>query len=147
MLDKIDRCMCGAVQGFFYLKDEKPPFTAKQLRGVHSPLGCFRQGGKEEQVADLYKELTGLWPYGIEYWVQLQVVFSRLKDKPERAQTLPVVLSPTPLIPPRAYEISPPARLRARGGTGGPGGDPVTPARLPVTWSESSGRVKPPWEK
>ncbi len=146
-MSDIDRCMCGGVQGDWSYHREELPLRSKHLFGAHSQIGCFRTGGDFIQLENLFHVITGLWPNGIEYWPLFQSVLTKLKERPDVASTVPVVLTPTPLIPPQAYEI--PRRNVGQGRGRVVGGGPVTtsPAKPIPGWDPVTGTVKPPWLK
>jgi hypothetical protein len=147
MLNKIDRCQCGAVQGYWFEPGMEIPFCGKQMLGAHSPIGCFRIGGGPAQIAGLYEQLTGHSSDKLSYWVAFQVVISKLRDNLDMATWLHVVLTPSPLHTPMAYETPSPAHLKRVVGIPGGTQRSLMPANPPAKWEQTSGRVKPPWEK
>jgi hypothetical protein len=143
----VDRCMCGAVQGLWWDPSHKRPFRSRHTFGTHSPIGCFRTGGDEYEISCLFKVMTGMWPSGIEFWPLFQATISKLKERPDLAKTLPLVLTPTPLFNPRQYESPSPRGFSRRGRVLGGGPGKNAPAKPPPGWDPATGTFKPPWVK
>lgn len=145
-MNGIDRCACGCIQGYWSERPLHPGnFGGKNFWGAHSPIGCFRTGGLYQQCYDLYHQMTGLWLTGVDYPALFQAVITKLKENPELASTLPVVLTPTPLIPIRPYESPRHTQGSNRGRVVGGGPGITAPAKPIPVWE--AGKIKPPWIK
>lgn len=146
--DTVDRCMCGAVQGLWWLEDHPYPMRSRHLFGAHSPLGCFRQGGSKSEVQELHRKITGLNSYSWSERQVFQSLMTRLAEMPpEIVENLGVVVTSQPLHSPVPYvEITPPAKRTAAVST------PITPQKIPTNFvtpakDEITGKIKPPWIK
>lgn len=144
----VDRCMCGAVQGLWWLKDHPYPMRNRHLFGAHSPLGCFRTGGSVSEVQALYYKIAGHRSYSLTERQLFQSLMTMLAElPPEIVENLGVVVVPTQLHSPVPYvEITSPVSLPAVCGT------PVTPQKIPLNFvvpakDEVTGKIKPPWVK
>jgi len=113
---------------------------------LHSPVGCWRETPPYQTFFDLYRRMTGFnysGPFGTLY----QMVMTKLKDHPEIAKDLPVVLWPVPCHQMVKHEVSPPRGVPGVGrGLVRVPKEAKSPT-LPPIWSQETGKIKPPWEK